>query len=136
MVEISFLDTNILVYAFDPDQVRHHSIARQLLRDAVNGNGAISTQVLGEFASVLLHKLKAQPKAVSDALAALESIRTVHMDGTLIRRAIEAHARYGVRFYDGLIIATAERAGCGRILSEDMNRGQKYFGIAVENPFA
>jgi predicted nucleic acid-binding protein len=50
-------------------------------------------------------------------------------------RAVEAHAAYGVRFYDGMIVAAAERGGCQKILSEDLNAGQKYFGIVVENPF-
>jgi predicted nucleic acid-binding protein len=48
---------------------------------------------------------------------------------------VEAHAQFGVHFYDGLIIAAAERGGCARIFSEDLNAGQKYFGIAVVNPF-
>jgi predicted nucleic acid-binding protein len=34
-----------------------------------------------------------------------------------------------------MIVAAAERAGCGRILSEDLNSGQTYFGVRVENPF-
>jgi predicted nucleic acid-binding protein len=39
-------------------------------------------------------------------------------------------------FYDGMILATAEQAGCTKIWSEDMKAGQVYFGIKVENPFA
>lgn len=38
-------------------------------------------------------------------------------------------------FYDGMIVAAAERAGCKRILSEDFNTGQEYFGVTVANPF-
>jgi len=34
-----------------------------------------------------------------------------------------------------MIIAAAERAGCTQILSEDLNSGQTYFGVTVENPF-
>jgi predicted nucleic acid-binding protein len=49
---------------------------------------------------------------------------------------VEARQNYGVHFYDGMIIAAAERGGCIRIWSEDMSSGQKYFGIPVENPFA
>jgi len=131
----SFLDTNILVYAYDPDQKNKHPIAQRILRDAVSGVGTISTQVLGEFASVFLHKLKAHPKSVATALAAFDAIHTVHADSSLFRRALDAHARYGLHFYDGLIIAAAERARCVRIWSEDMNPGQTYFGVTVENPF-
>jgi predicted nucleic acid-binding protein len=53
----------------------------------------------------------------------------------MVRRAVQAHAEYGVRFYDGMILAAAERGRCQRIWSEDFNAGQKYFGIVVENPF-
>jgi predicted nucleic acid-binding protein len=48
---------------------------------------------------------------------------------------VDVRAKYGVHFYDGMIVAAAERGGCGRIWSVDLNTGQKYFGIAVENPF-
>ena len=43
--------------------------------------------------------------------------------------------RRAEHFYDGMIVAAAERGGCRRILSEDLNAGQKYFQIPVENPF-
>ena len=35
-----------------------------------------------------------------------------------------------------MTMAAAERAGCKKIWSEDLNAGQTYFGIRVENPFA
>ena len=69
------------------------------------------------------------------ALAAFGPIRIVTPDASLVRRAIEAHSKYGIHFYDGMIVAAAERAGCARIWSEDLNAGQKYFGVVVENPF-
>lgn len=53
-----------------------------------------------------------------------------------MRRAVEASARYGLHFYDGMIVAAAERGGCRRIWSEDLSGGQKHFGVTVENPFA
>jgi len=61
--------------------------------------------------------------------------RTVTPDADIVRRAVEIHAEYGVHFYDGKIVAAAERSGCVRIWSEDLNAGQDYFGIRVENPF-
>jgi predicted nucleic acid-binding protein len=48
---------------------------------------------------------------------------------------VQARAAYGIHFYDGMIVAAAERAGCQRILSEDLNAGQQYFGVTVSNPF-
>lgn len=68
-------------------------------------------------------------------LDALGPIRLIVPDGDIVRRAVEARAEYGVHLYDGMIVAAAERGGCGRIWSEDLNAGRQYFGIAVENPF-
>ena len=133
-----FLDTNILVYAYDASEPAKQRIAQGLVRRAVAGEMVISTQVLAEFTATLLHKLSpaARPADVSAILDALGPIKMIVPDADSIRRAVEAHAKYGVHFYDGMILAAAERSDCARILSEDLNTGQSYFGIIVENPFA
>jgi predicted nucleic acid-binding protein len=97
----------------------------------------VFTQVLAEFAATLLHKMApaARPEDVTAVLDALGPIRVVIPDGDVVRRAVEVRAEYGVHLYDGMIVAAAERGGCGRIWSEDLNAGQEYFGIAVKNPF-
>jgi predicted nucleic acid-binding protein len=41
-----------------------------------------------------------------------------------------------ISFWDALICATALKTGAERILSEDLNAGQKIAGIRVVNPFA
>ncbi|HKM48087.1 MAG TPA: PIN domain-containing protein [Terriglobales bacterium] len=132
-----FLDTNVVVYAYDDSNPRKQEVARRLLREGVSGKIVISTQVLGEFASTMLHKVS--PPATADAvmkgLDALATIRLVVPDAELVRRAVQARAAYGIHFYDGMIVAAAERAGCQRILSEDLNAGQDYFGVTVSNPF-
>jgi predicted nucleic acid-binding protein len=132
-----FLDTNVLVYAYDPGDPHKQRIAQNLVRRALAGDVLVSTQVLAEFAATLLHKMQpaARPEDVAGVLDALGPIGVVAADADLVRRAVEVRARYGVHFYDGMIVAAAERGGCGRIWSEELNAGQKYFGIAVEKPF-
>jgi len=132
-----FLDTNVLVYAYDPGDRRKQRIAQELVKRALEGGMVVSTHVLAEFAVTLLHKMAppARPEEVAAVLHALGPIRAVVPDGDTVRRAVDVHAQYGVHFYDGMIVAAAERGGCERIWSEDLNAGQKYFGIAVENPF-
>jgi predicted nucleic acid-binding protein len=132
-----FLDTNVLVYAYDPGDSHKQRVAQDLVRRALAGDILVSTQVLAEFAATLLHKMKpaARPEDVAAGLDALSPIRVVVPDADIVRRAVEVRAKYGVHFYDGMIVAAAERGGCERIWSEDLNAGQKYFGIAVENPF-
>lgn len=137
MSDVDFLDTNVLVYAYDAGSRRKQAIAQNFLIDAVAGKYAISTQVLAEFSTVFLHKINPPRKAdrVLAMLDVLHPIRAIPIDASTTRRAVEAHSAYGVHFYDGLIIAAAEKGGCRRIWSEDLNAGQSYFGISIENPF-
>ncbi|MGB7845416.1 MAG: PIN domain-containing protein [Candidatus Acidiferrum sp.] len=133
-----FLDSNILLYAYDPKDERKQKIARGFLKRAVRGECAISVQGLAEVAATLLHKMApvTPPEAVAEILDLLSPVPTFSPDAETVRRAVEARAQYGVHFYDGLILAAAERAGCTRVWSEDLNAGQEYFGMKVENPFA
>jgi predicted nucleic acid-binding protein len=132
-----FLDTNVLVYAYDSSDRRKQEVAMGLLRKALAGHMKVSTQVLAEFSSILLHKIfpPAPPKQLKVILNALAPIPVVTPDTDMVQRAVEVHAKYGVRFYDGMIVAAAERGNCLRIWSEDLNAGQEYFGVVVENPF-
>jgi len=132
-----FLDTNILVYAYDNRNPDKQRIARDLVVRAVAGEFVLSTQILAEFAATLLHKVtpRAAPDVVVDILDTLAPIPLIKPNAELVRRAVEAHKAYGVHFYDGMIIAAAECAGSEKIFSEDLRAGQDYFGISVENPF-
>lgn len=138
MTAAEFLDSNILLYAYDPKDERKQRIARELLKKAVRGECAVSVQVLAEVAATLLHKVSpaTPPETVAEILDLLGPIPTFSPDADTVRRAVQARAQYGVHFYDGMILAAAERAGCERIWSEDLNAGQTYFGMKVENPFA
>ena len=132
-----FLDTKVLVYAYDAASPAKQRVAQELLEKAMAGEMMMSTQVLAEFAATLLHKISPAARAadVTALLDVLAPIPVIVPDGDLVRRAVESHAKYGMHFYDGMIAAAAERGGCRRILSEDLNPGQKYFGVVVENPF-
>jgi predicted nucleic acid-binding protein len=132
-----FLDTNVLVYALDVADPRKHEIARALTVRAVAGECAISAQVLAELSAILLQKYRSKydARAVVAILDSLRPIPLIVPDAAMVRRAVEAHGQYGIHFYDGMIVAAAERAGCERIWSEDLNAGQEYFGVVVENPF-
>ena len=137
MPALEFLDTNILVYGYDVTDIRKQRIAQNLVRRALAGEVVASTQVIAEFAATLLHKLSPAVPAedVLRILDALAPIKLVAPDNDLVRRAVEARSKYGLHFYDGMIIAAAERAGCTTIWSEDLSDGQRYFGLSVSNPF-
>jgi predicted nucleic acid-binding protein len=132
-----FLDTNVIVYAYDAGAPAKQRVAQEMVRRAVAGEFVISAQVLAEFAATLLHKVVPVVSAenVVALLDVLAPIKLIAPDGDTVRRAVEARAKYGLHFYDSMIIAAAERAGSERIWSEDLNAGQTYFGIEVSNPF-
>lgn len=132
-----FLDSNVVIYAYDTSVAAKQRIAQALVGRAQAGDFVISTQVLAEFCSTFLHKMSppASPKDIAAILQVLAPIKVVSPDDEIVRRAVEAHAQYGIHFYDGMIVAAAERARCNRIWSEDLNPNQKYFGIEVTNPF-
>lgn len=132
-----FVDTNVLVYANDADAGHKQAIAFDLIGDLLEQERLVlSAQVLNELASVLLHpRFGYSVDEVRETLGLYAHCPLVPLDATLTRRALDARARYQVSLPDGLVIAAAERARCGEILSEDLNHGQEYFGIVVRNPF-
>ena len=90
-----FLDTNILVYAYDIADPQKQAIAQELVRKAFAGEVVISSQVLAEFAATLLHKVS---RAVSpaDVVALLDTfapIKVILPDEGIVRRAVEAQRR-------------------------------------------
>ena len=68
-----FLDTNILVYAYDATDTRKQRIARELVRRAIAADVVISSQVLAEFAATLLHKLTPPAQAEDVAASSMHS---------------------------------------------------------------
>ncbi len=133
-----FIDTNVLVYAYDrADPVRrelaHAALTRQPASDLV-----ISGQVLGEFFTVVTKRL-AHPLDVPTAQRAVESLsamRVVPIDAGVVRLGIEVAIGAQLSYWDGLIVAAAQVAGCDRILTEDLNAGARFGGVVIENPFA
>jgi len=58
------------------------------------------------------------------------------IDFDLLTSAFRIHGRYGLSWWDSLIVAAAVALNCDEILSEDLSAGQVYEGIPVVNPFA
>lgn len=133
-----FIDTNVLVYSYDSRDPEKQSRAQELLAGGIeNETAVISAQVLGEFFNVVTRRIP-NPLSVEEAEGVIDLVSilpVVGIDISLVRRAIATHRRYGIAYWDSLIIAAAERAACTHVLSEDLNSGQSYHGITVVNPF-
>ena len=49
--------------------------------------------------------------------------------------AMQYRERFGLNYWDCLILAAAKLSGCDAVYSEDMSASQDYDGIRVINPF-
>ena len=138
MNDKTFIDTNILIYAYDVDARTKHETAKGVLRELwTERNGALSTQVLQEFYVNVTRKIP-RPLSKATARRIVDSYVAWCVDTTpgeiSAAFAIEDSARIG--FWDALIVTSAIKARATRILSEDLNPGQRIAGVMIENPFA
>jgi predicted nucleic acid-binding protein len=92
--------------------------------------------VLQEFAVVALSKLRQASDFVLRRLGQFESLEVVQVTPYLVRRGVELHDRYRTHFWDALVLAAAEHAGCHRVWSEDLSAKTDYGSVRVENPFS
>ena len=135
-MEKVFIDTNIVVYANDSRDMKKQNAAIELITSLMKAkNGVISTQVLQEYAAVAIRKLQQKHEIVIRQLKLLEAFEVVRQSPEMIRRALEIMYSYKIGFWDSCIISNAEYGNCSVIYSEDLNTGQYYSGIKVENPF-
>jgi predicted nucleic acid-binding protein len=134
---MTFVDSNVFVYALDKNATSKQKKARRIVTDAFAARATyrISSQVLAEFSSVAIRKLGIGTPLLLSLLAEMGKISHVAIDNALISRAVEIQGIYGIQFYDAQIVAAAERLGCDSILTEDLNDGQLYCGIMAVNPF-
>lgn len=133
-----FLDTNILVYAFDRSAGRKHSLAAQLLEACwENENGCLSIQVLQEFYVTVTRKIAAplDAQTARQIVADLAQWRLHIPEADDLLQAIDLQQNYPLAFWDAQIIQSAASLGCKRLLSEDLNHGQSYGEVQVLNPF-
>lgn len=133
-----FLDTNVLVYAYDSDEPDKRARALSLLQSfAPEWQPVLSTQVLQELYVVLTSKLaKLLPEEqATEALQRWSKLQVVHIDVPTILAATATSQRHKLSFWDALILQSAAKAGCTRLLSEDLQDGFQFSGVTVENPF-
>ncbi len=128
----AFFDTNILVYA------QEQGVKAEKARALFASGGAVSVQVLNEFAAVARRKLR---KGWPEISAAIDDVLALVAPPLPLTVAIHIAARglaadHGLSFYDALIVAAALEGGCDILFSEDMQDGRAFGGLTVRNPFA
>ncbi len=133
-----FVDTNVLVYARDAREPAKQERAAAWMEHLWSaGTGRVSVQVLAEFYVTVTRKLDPgmDPEAARADVEDLLAWHPVHMDEGLLLAACSLEGRYRLSFWDALVLAAAQVAGCEILLTEDLRHGARYDGVRVVDPF-
>jgi predicted nucleic acid-binding protein len=131
-----FLDTNVLVYAAMArfSAPVKYERARRVIAET---NFGLSAQVLQEF-YVQVTRRSDRPLTIADALVWVDSLTDrpcLAIDRELVLEAIAVSERYQIQYWDAAILVAAMRLGARVLYTEDLNHGQTYGSVRVENPF-
>lgn len=133
-----FVDTNIIVYAYDRDAGKKYQIASKLVKDLWHsGLGVLSTQVLQEFFVTVTNKISS-PLDIAKATGIVKNLSKWNIivnDVNTLLAAIEIHEEHKFSFWDSMIIAAAIKGGANALLSEDLSDNQEIEGLIIKNPF-
>lgn len=133
-----FVDTNVLLYAYDPGAGERHELARSLVgRLGRQREGAISVQVLQEFYVNAVRKVST-PMTSADArdrISVLARWPTHAPQPHDVVAAADLADRHQLSFWDAMIVHSASQMGSHVLWTEDLNAGQTISGVLVANPF-
>jgi predicted nucleic acid-binding protein len=134
---VRFVDTDVLLYAVSkaPEEQDKATRANEIL---YSRKVALSVQVLQEFYVQATRPGRADRLTHDEATELVESFRMFPvqaMTSALMLAAMITRARFRISYWDAAILEAARAMGRDVVLSEDLNHGQDYAGVRVENPF-
>jgi len=130
------LDSNILVYAADSLAGARHRLAAELIVAAAAGDCVLSLQSLSEFFHAVTRKGKLDRKAAADQVKDWMTLfGTTGPSEAALAFALDLVVARRTGFWDGLLVATAQEAGCSLLLSEDFQDGMRFGKLTIRNPF-
>jgi len=133
-----FVDTNVLIYSVDDKDPAKRNAARTWIAACWQRRcGRLSTQVLNEFYVNVRRKF---PRQLTQGDARAEIRRYQHwkpwtIDQPTVETAWAVESRYGVNYWDALMVAAAQHQGCNVLLTEDLQHDQQIDGVRIVNPF-
>ncbi len=142
MVAASLIDTNVLVYRFDPRFPKKQAIAIKLLREGLSTDSIrIPHQAVLEFMAVVTRvrigtePLLTQAEARRETEELLDQFRILFPNTAVVRTALRGAARYQLPWFDAHLWAYAECHGMAELISEDFEHGRLYGSVRARNPF-
>ncbi len=140
----SLIDTNLLVYRFDPRLPQKQQIAADVLQTGLDaGDLVLPHQAVVEFVSVVTRprrdldgaSLLTRQSALEEADLLTREFPVLYPNAAVLTTAIRGAATYRMPWFDAHLWAYAEVYGLPEILSEDFSHGQHYGSVRVRNPF-
>ena len=142
MAAVSLIDTNVLVYRFDPRFPEKQAIATRILREGLRTDSVrIPHQALLEFMAVVTRvRIGAEPllgqiDARRETEELLDQFRIVYPSAAVVRTALRAVAAYQLPWFDAHLWAYAECHSLPELISEDFEHGRLYGSVRARNPF-
>jgi predicted nucleic acid-binding protein len=138
----ALIDTNVLVYRYDPRDPEKQGRAEALLRAGIeDGSARVAHQAVVEFVAAVsrplpdLGPLLSPADARREAEELLRIFPVLYPDAHLVRVALQGMAAYELAWWDAHMWAYAETHGLETLYSEDFQHGRWYGGVRVVNPF-
>jgi predicted nucleic acid-binding protein len=138
----ALVDTNVLVYRFDPRFPEKQARATEILRQGIAGDTIrVPHQAIVEFVAVATrqlaggHTLLTRDETIREAEELLMQLEVLYPDAELVRLALRGMAAYQLSWFDAHLWAYAEHFGLDEILSEDFQDGRRYGTVRISNPF-
>lgn len=140
----ALVDTNVLVYRFDPRDPQKQRTAREVLREGIEHDTLrLPHQAIVEFVQAVTRPIARggvgllnRRDALREAEAMLAQFEVLYPTESLVRTAIRAVETYQLSWLDARVWAYAEYYGLGEILSEDFSDGHLIGTVRTRNPFA
>ena len=137
-----FIDTSVLVYAFDLSEPGKHAVAAGLITDLSERNekGIVSNQVLLELYNVLTRFIS-NPVPADEASTIVEKFMSspdwtkLNYDASTVRHAVLSATGNRAKIWDTLIAETMRENNIDTIITENVKDFKKIPGIKVINPF-
>lgn len=135
---MEFVDTNVLLYAYDPAAGERHGVAGALVdRLWRERRGALSVQVLQEF---YVNATRKAAKTIDPTIAVerLKSLARWRVHSPLpddVIAAADLSSRHQLSFWDAMIVRSAAELRCETLWTEDLHDGQVIEGVRPANPF-
>ena len=133
------VDTNILVYLYDPRDLEKQERAREVLDQLVaHSQAVLSVQCLTEFFRTVRWRLP-DPLGPEDALLRVTRLagacRVLDLTASIVLQACQASNSYQMSIWDALIWAVARVNSVPFVLTEDAGHDTILDGVHYLNPF-